>query len=62
MLVQYRRCVTIGGRVRPQRPEICRKNRSLASIQFIAGKKFIGGVVDTGEQFIGGIVDTVDKF
>jgi hypothetical protein len=33
----------------------------LASIHFIAGEKFIGGVVDNGEQFIAGVVDTGQK-
>jgi hypothetical protein len=51
---------------------ICRKNRPLSSIKFIAdekcisgvvdaGKKFMGDVVDTGKQFIGGVVDTGDN-
>jgi hypothetical protein len=52
----------LGGRRNHRFVPICIKNRSLSSIKFIAGKKFIGGVVDTGEQFIGGIVDTADKF
>ncbi len=32
------------------------------SIQFIAGEKFICGVVDTGEQFITGVIDTSEQF
>jgi hypothetical protein len=41
---------------------ICRKNRTLSSIQFIANKKFINGVVDTGKQFISSVVDTGQQF
>jgi hypothetical protein len=43
---------------------MCRKNRPLSSIQFIADEKFIDGVVDTGKQFIGGggVVDTGEQF
>jgi hypothetical protein len=37
---------------------ICRKNRPLSSIQFIADEKCISGVVDAGKKFIGGVVDT----
>jgi hypothetical protein len=44
----------IGGCGRLWRPEIvCRKNRPLSSIQFIA--------VDTSEQFFWGVVDTSDN-
>jgi hypothetical protein len=46
-----------GGRYHQFVP-ICRNNRPLSSIQFIASEKFIGGAVDTGKQFIGGVVDT----
>ncbi len=41
---------------------MCRKNRPLSSIQFIADEKFINGVFDTGKQFIGGVGDTGEQF
>jgi hypothetical protein len=44
---------TIGGCVRPRRPEIL-----LSYCQHC----LFAVVVDTGEQFIGGVVDTGDKF
>jgi hypothetical protein len=61
-----------GGRRYHRFAPICRKNRPLLSIQFIAGEKFIGGVVDTGDSllavsltpaitFFPGVVDTAQK-
>jgi hypothetical protein len=52
----------LGGRRYLRFVPICRKNRPLSSVQFIADEKIFSSVVDTGEQLIGDVVDTGKQF